>query len=438
VKIGDHIVNEHARKKALVQTLVSSVSDRITAIVELLDETPAAGREPLLRALNSPLFEVRCQTEQPAPVDDEPWFADDARQLLQPALNSLRRPYRIQNLHHRRRHDDGSSASITANTATETLPGRYSLVISVADTTCGWLIVTIAGSILQLYWQDGPGVFGFVFMAVLIGLVVIWLTHRETRPLRRFAEAADRLGVDVHAPSLPEKGSRELRKATRAFNRMQERLQRFVDDRTQMLAAISHDLRTVLTRLQLRADFIDDQEQRDKALKDLAAMQTMLNATLEFARDDNASEARTALDIAVLLQSLCDDWSDTGEQTDYQGPEHLTFSGRPVALQRMFSNLIENALRYGKEAKIALQTDKDNIRIAVADRGPGIASELREKVFAPFFRLEPSRNRQTGGTGLGLAVARSIARRHGGDIVLADNPGGGLLVQVQLPRTQSG
>jgi signal transduction histidine kinase len=219
---------------------------------------------------------------------------------------------------------------------------------------------------------------------------------------------------------------------------MQERLQRFVDDRTQMLAAISHDLRTVLTRLQLRADFIDDQEQRDKALKDLAAMQTMLNATLEFARDDNASEARTALDIAVLLQSLCDDWSDTGEQTDYQGPEHLTFSGRPVALQRMFSNLIENALRYGKEAKIALQTDKDNIRIAVADRGPGIAPELREKVFAPFFRLEPSRNRQTGGTGLGLAVARSIARRHGGDIVLADNPGGGLLVQVQLPRTQSG
>jgi signal transduction histidine kinase len=218
---------------------------------------------------------------------------------------------------------------------------------------------------------------------------------------------------------------------------MQERLQRFVDDRTQMLAAISHDLRTVLTRLQLRVDFIEDEEQRGKALQDLTAMQTMLNATLEFARDDSAGESRTALDIAVLLQSLCDDWSDSGERIEYQGAQHLTFNGRPVALQRMFSNLIENALRYGHEANVILQADRNNIQITVADRGPGIAQDMREKVFAPFFRLEPSRSRETGGTGLGLAVARSIARRHGGDITLADHPEGGLLVHVQLPRTHS-
>jgi signal transduction histidine kinase len=254
-----------------------------------------------------------------------------------------------------------------------------------------------------------------------------------TRPLRRFAEAADRLGVDVGAPPLPVTGAREIRKASRAFNRMQERLRRFVDDRTLMLAAISHDLRTALTRLKLRAEFIPDEEQRDKAVADLDEMQAMLEATLSFARDDAEREPRTKVDLAALLRSLCDDLADSGQPVRYEGPDRLAVECRPAALKRVFANLIDNAVRYGGEALVSLGGAGDGVEVTIADRGPGIPEEMREQVFAPFFRLETSRSRETGGSGLGLAVARTIVHGHGGDITLEDRPGGGLQVRVSLP-----
>ena len=258
--------------------------------------------------------------------------------------------------------------------------------------------------------------------------------HRLTRPLTRFAAAADRLGVDVQAPPLPERGARELRQAARAFNRMQKRLCHLIDDRTQMLAAISHDLRTALTRLQLRTEFIDDSQQRQKALSDLEEMHTMLSATLSFARDDMEAEARSPLDLAVLLQTVHDDYVDAGQTVNYQGPNHLIWVGRPTALRRAFTNLIDNAVKYGHQADVSLTAVDNVITVTIGDRGSGIAAKLREQVFTPFFRLETSRNRETGGVGLGLAVARTAIRRHGGDITLTDPSGGGLLVTVSLPR----
>ena len=254
-----------------------------------------------------------------------------------------------------------------------------------------------------------------------------------TRPLRAFAEAADRLGLDTEPPALPEHGSRELRQATRAFNRMTARIRRLVDDRTLLLAAVSHDLRTMLTRLRLRAELIEDPEQREKAAADLDEMNAMLDATLAFARDEAADERPVPVELAAMLRSLVEDLADAGRSTSFEGPRHLTVSGRPVALRRLFENLLDNALRYGGEAEATLRRlDEGRVEVLIDDRGPGIPEALRERVFDPFFRVDGSRSRDTGGSGLGLAVVRAIVQRHGGTVRLEDRPGGGLRVRVTL------
>jgi signal transduction histidine kinase len=277
--------------------------------------------------------------------------------------------------------------------------------------------------------------FWLTLSALFILVFAWWAARRATKPLTRFAEAADRLGVDVAAPRLSVAGPPELRKAAHAFNRMQERIRRLVDDRTQMLAAIAHDLRTALTRLRLRAELIEDPEQQAKVVADLEGMTVMLDETLAFARDDATGEERVEVDLAALVQSLCADLADAGQPVRYAGPDRLRLACRPVALRRALANLIDNAVKYGEVAEVALAALDHEIELTVADRGPGIPPEQRERVFTPFFRLEPSRSRETGGAGLGLAVARTILHRHGGEITL-DNQGG-LLVRVTLPRPRA-
>jgi signal transduction histidine kinase len=277
------------------------------------------------------------------------------------------------------------------------------------------------------------------FFAIILGttLVVlaisVWAIRRATQPLSMFARAAERLGLDMNAPALAEEGPKEVRGASHAFNQMQRRLQNFVRDRTQMLAAISHDLRTPITRLRLRAELIEDPEQQKKILKDLDDIETMVSATLEFARDDFAQERRTAIDLAVLLQNVCDEAEDAGATISYDGPSHLPFAGRPVALKRAFANLVGNAVKYGDGAAVELKAHPRLLRVSVADHGPGIPQEELQRVFEPFYRVEASRNRDTGGVGLGLAVVRSVVRAHGGDVELANRSEGGLGATVTLP-----
>lgn len=214
---------------------------------------------------------------------------------------------------------------------------------------------------------------------------------------------------------------------------MQARITRLVADRTLMLAAVAHDLRSALTRLRLRVELIEEEAQRDRAVADLEAMEQMLDETLAFARDEAADEGREPTDLAALLQTLVSDVSDAGGQAVYEGPDRLTALVRPVGIRRALTNLIDNAVRYGGRAEVRLQAEPRRIEIIIDDRGPGIPPERRDDVFRPFLRLEPSRSRATGGSGLGLAVARSIVRRHGGEIGLEDRPGGGLRVRVGLP-----
>ena len=273
-------------------------------------------------------------------------------------------------------------------------------------------------------------------MAAAVCAIVILSVRRITRPMRALTAAAERLGRGEDVPPLDEAGPADIRGTTQAFNQMNERLHRFVRDRTRMLAAISHDLRTPITTLRLRAEFIEDAETRDKVLETLAEMQEMTEGVLSFVREDAAREGTRPIDMGALIASLSDDLADNGLAVNCTDPPAtpIVYRCRPVALKRALNNVIENAVKYGKCARVALSADANWIEIAVDDEGPGIPEADLERVFEPFQRLEESRSRETGGTGLGLAIARSVARGHGGDIVLSNRPAGGLRTTIRLPR----
>ncbi|MBI3447089.1 MAG: ATP-binding protein [Magnetospirillum sp.] len=273
-----------------------------------------------------------------------------------------------------------------------------------------------------------------VLALILVTAVALLAVRRATRPFATFAAAAERLGVDVSAPPMDEVGPREVRQAVQAFNIMQSRVVRFVQDRTQMLAAISHDLKTPITRLRLRAEFMDDDDQRTKMLADLEDMESMIASTLAFARDDATSEPRVRMDLGAMVQGMIEDLDDLGAKCAYDGPDSLVTEARPAALKRALANLIDNAIKYGGCARVGLGSDGNEVRITIDDDGPGIPEDSFERVFAPFVRLEASRSRDTGGTGLGMAVARAAIRAHGGDIVLTNRPKGGLRITVTLPQ----
>lgn len=273
-----------------------------------------------------------------------------------------------------------------------------------------------------------------VISAVIFSVVAVLIARRISRPLQRLTHTAERLGRGEQVDLLPEDGADDIRRTAAAFNRMQTRLRRFVEDRTRMLAALGHDLRTPITSLRLRAEFVSDPETREKLLATLAEMQAMTEAALAFARSEATAEPTRAVDLHALVESLCDDLAELGWDVSFSNGDRLPCCCRPDALRRAVRNLVENAVRYGDRARVTLSQTDDSLEIAVADDGPGIPPDDVERVFAPFVRLETSRNAATGGVGLGLAIARSIVRGHGGDIVLANARPRGLNATIRLPR----
>jgi signal transduction histidine kinase len=288
-------------------------------------------------------------------------------------------------------------------------------------------------------WHSQNFLVAFVLMTVAAAALSGWAVRRLVAPVATLAAAAERLGRDVAAPPLPEDGPSEVAAAARAFNTMAARLRRFVADRTFLLAAIGHDLKTPITRLRLRAEFVEDEEQRRRMLADLDELEAMVSATLVFARDSTAGEPVVAIDLAELARTVLDEAADTRPPEPppalaYAGPDHLAVRARPVSLKRALMNLVTNALKYGDAARVTLSPPAGGLlRLAVDDDGPGIPEAELERVFQPFQRLEPSRSRETGGMGLGLPIARNILRAHGGDVTLANRPGGGLRAVVTLP-----
>ncbi|HEY4541374.1 MAG TPA: ATP-binding protein [Noviherbaspirillum sp.] len=272
---------------------------------------------------------------------------------------------------------------------------------------------------------------------VSIGLLAALVARMTMRPLKRLAQAATELGHDIDRPALPETGAREIRQAAAAFNAMQSRIRQHIRQRTQILAAITHDLQTPLTRLRLRLEKVDDVELREKLVSDLAAMQSMVREGLDLARSLDSGEPLRLLDLDSLVDSVCSDALDAGQDVHVERRCHAQVMARPAALRRCLENLIGNAVKYGTEARISCETADESVIIRIADSGPGIPPDEVEKVFEPFYRLETSRSRETGGTGLGLTIARNIAQQHGGKVELR-NMASGLEVVLSLPSRQSG
>jgi len=272
-----------------------------------------------------------------------------------------------------------------------------------------------------------------VLLVAVIGATLI-AVRLATRPLATLADAAERLGMNINHAPLAEEGPVEVVRAARAFNLMQSRLVRFINDRTRILAAMSHDLKTPITRLRLRAELLDDAQLKGRFVKDLEEMESMVGATLDFMRGLGSEEARKPLDVMALLESLQEDMRETGGEVSVQGAVQGPWMAKPQALKRCLANLIENAVKYGGVALITVTETATELEIRIRDRGPGIPPAELEKVFEPFYRLEESRNRETGGTGLGLTIARAIAESHSGRLILRNADGGGLEACLTLPR----
>jgi signal transduction histidine kinase len=273
---------------------------------------------------------------------------------------------------------------------------------------------------------------GVLLLAVLVlsFVAVRWLT----RPLHVLAAAAEALGKDINRPPLPEEGPTEIRQAARAFNTMQSRLARFIQDRTRVLAAMSHDLKTPLTRMRLRAELMDDEDLRLRFEADLKEMESMVTHTLEFMRGLGGNEARQEVDVMALLESLQSDNEDMGRTVRIEGHAIAPYAAVVSLLKRCLSNLVDNAVLYGQRVTVKVEDTPRCLTLRFLDEGPGIPETELEKVFEPFYRLEGSRSRETGGTGLGLTIARNIAQTHGGDIVLRNRSEGGLEAVLTLPR----
>jgi signal transduction histidine kinase len=281
-------------------------------------------------------------------------------------------------------------------------------------------------------WTTHSTLFSTTLMAGGVVAVAAMLLRSLVRPLRRLAAAADAIGRGPDV-AVAETGPDEVRQVAQAFNGMQARIHRLMQDRTQALAAVSHDLRTPITRLRLRAGFLADPEVQAAIDADLEEMEGMIEATLAYLRGDTETETAQVTDLAALLSTLTDNVCDAGGAATYAGPNHVAIELRPSAVKRAFANLVNNAMTYGGSVQVTVSSVASGVTVKVEDTGPGISSENLERVFQPFQRLENSRNRGTGGVGLGLAIARQAIENEGGSIRLSNRQSGGLSAEVFLP-----
>lgn len=335
--------------------------------------------------------------------------------------------------------DAGQSADLWALLNAREPVGHFRIALEMPGLHGQWIEVTasesqggieakpfgmVADYVLRIYVLR-------IMVFVVIALVAVRLA---LRPLRRLADAADALGHDLHSPPLVESGPREVRQAARTFNLMQRRLIQDIGERTRFLAAVSHDLRSPITRMRLRAEFLPPGEMQDKFRKDLGDMESLISSTLDYIRGEEHNEPRQSVDIDSLLAGLRADFEETGALVTLEGHARAPLPAYVTSLRRCVQNILENAIRYGGAAHIRIEDSAQALRIRIADAGPGIPEASLEEVFEPFLRLDTSRNTASGGSGLGLSIARSIAQAHEGSITLRNRAEGGLEALLTLPR----
>lgn len=419
------------REEALGFVNSRNAMQRIISVVRLLSLSPPSLYDEILKASRSETLLLRLSNEPLRPDNRSPRF----EQLVRSRLNypagldveisaELKQDSQRSKAweHHARMMRDRKGPP----------PRDMRLYGSIELPQGGWLqfsslVDKEAGS---WSWQTTLNL--MLVASLVIGLMVL-LFRRATRPLKQLAANADRLGRGEDIDPLKEEGPIEVRESIQAFNRMHTRLARFVQDRTRMLAAISHDLRTPITSLRLRTEFLADGEDKERIQQTLQQMEQMLAATLSFAREEGQQEATRELDLVSLLESLCDDYADTGQPVTCLAEGKQVYACRANTLRRVLQNLIGNAIKYAGSAEVSLERTRDELLIRVCDNGPGIDEAHLEDVFKPFVRLDEARNTESGSVGLGLSIARTLVHQHGGELTLRNRSQGGLEARISLP-----
>jgi signal transduction histidine kinase len=423
-----------------------SAALRIVNVTMLVEETPAQWRDRIVEAVREPSFEVvlanapmpggEAQSRQPSSDALEAYLLDQGPMVVG------RQPYAII-----------SEPMHTQVSVQEALlvPRGEGYADSRLFEAASYRTLTVGMPLAGGQWllfdttiPDAGSGFSIQFLASLAIMALImlgvswWVVGRITTPLKSLASAASRLGQDLDAPPLQLAGSIEIQEAASAFNTMQARLRELVNSRTHVLASISHDLRTPLTLLRLRTENLKDDAERERMLANIADMESLVEATLTFAKEEADAEAPLPTDLTALIQRIADDLNDSGLVVEWAGGPAVTYVCRPARLRRALTNLIQNAANFGGGAHVSLSATAAVIVIAIEDDGPGIPEDQLERVFEPFYRLEASRSRETGGYGLGLAIAAAAVKEHNGEVKLTNRADGGLRAEVRLPRLPSG
>jgi signal transduction histidine kinase len=436
-------INLVERDSVLVRASGMQPAQRIADIVTLLDSLSPIERERIVGILNVPPLVVSLD-RTPSSEDSESTGGARAAMfsaVLRTALNDDR-PIRVaiggpppewaSGAGRGRGQGPMSGGPMGGPGMHRFPPDGVSFLIQVRlqDGTWATFNTQVTGASASLPWRVLLTLATLLVAVLLLSYIAVrWVT----RPLQLLATAADELGRDINRTPLPESGPVEVSRAARAFNTMQTRLVRFIDERTRLLTAMSHDLKTPLTRMRLRAELLEDADLRQKFETDLLEMEAMVTQTLEFMRGLSSHDPTQLVDIMGLLESLQADNQAMGRTVTIDGRVTRPLKGVPQLLKRCLSNLIDNAVLYGECAEIRVADGPDRLTVYVRDHGPGIPETEIEKAFEPFYRLEGSRSRETGGTGLGLSIARNIAQAHGGDLCLRNHEGGGLEAILALP-----
>lgn len=334
-----------------------------------------------------------------------------------------------------RHNDDYTVDAWARQISTPADRGNLILQMAVRLDSDTWLDVTqpLYVSVVWLIWMQR---LVFLVEFAIFAVLVLFMLRRLLTPLQVLAHAADRIGKQPELASpLPESGCREIREAAQSFNRMQSRIQANLEERNRMLVAMAHDLRTPLTRVQLRIEEVEPEDLREKLTEGIKEVRSIAEQSLELSSSLKTSEKSVPLDICAFMQSSVDDFMDMGHTvTMADMPEGLAVMARPMSLKRCVDNILHNAFAYAGNAEICVSASDDEVTIEICDNGPGIPEEYLEKIFEPYLRLETSRNRESGGTGLGLSIARNMAMLNNGSLTLENRPEGGLRAQIVLPR----
>jgi signal transduction histidine kinase len=427
-----------SRRRHMLEIPARVFATRVADTARILAARPAAERETLIATLQEPGFSLQQVARLPPQHPAEPDLHRTAPLLQQVIELHLGRPAQIRVIAAKLLDDQGHPAKSWAMMSAREPVGAFTVALRLAPGD-PWLLATgredengadfdrvgtIIDYILRIY----------IARIAIVGLLT-WLAVRlALKPLDRMAHAAQALGRDINSPPMDSSGPVEVRRAARAFNAMQRRLIASIEERTRFLAAVSHDLRSPITRMRLRAEMLTVEAEKPGFRKDLAEMEGMVEATLSFMKGEAEDEPVEVVDLDSMLAGLAADMRMQGKAVEVAGSSPGGISGSPQGLRRCLQNLLDNAVRYGDSANMRVSSDAEGLIIAVRDKGPGIPDDRLDLVFEPFYRQEDSRNIASGGVGLGLSIARSVAQAHGGQLWLRNHPEGGLEALLSLPR----